>query len=212
VSFSVSANALRNNVSSPSPPWLLLLAPQAARLNLQYVRDAVVLPSLTWCFQRTPVAKRVQPVIRLRQVCCSRCAKQLTRDPNQEPCDKQELKKCTRCARLHKECRAFPVEFNSRFNLLLRTRERLPRDADGDSDEVAAWTLAQREFVRDLEAYVRQQAKHGGTHKPKGDELTLLLIGSIDRVGTAVEGLLDLARSAVSSSDSRYAVALTSSR
>jgi hypothetical protein len=48
----------------------------------------------------------------------------------------------------------FLVEFNSRFNLLLRTRKRLLRDADGDSDEVAAWTLAQREFIRDLEAYV----------------------------------------------------------
>jgi hypothetical protein len=47
------------------------------------------------------------------------------------------------------------VEFNSRFNLLLRTCERLLCDADGNSDEVAAWTLAQREFVRDLEAYVR---------------------------------------------------------
>jgi hypothetical protein len=41
-----------------------------------------------------------------------------------------------------------------RFNLLLRTRERLLHNTDSDSDKVAAWTLAQRKFIRDLEAYV----------------------------------------------------------
>jgi hypothetical protein len=108
------------------------------------------------------------------------------------------LKKCSRCARLHKPCAPFPVEFNSKFNSLLRARERIPADADAESEEVAAWETSKREFVAQLDAFGRKQAKHGGTHKPKGDEIAMLLVGSVNRVATALEGLLDLARSAVS--------------
>jgi hypothetical protein len=113
-------------------------------------------------------------------------------------CDATATKKCSRCSRLHKECRPFPVEFNARFNSLVRAAERLGADENDESPEVAAFATAQREFVKELDAFVRKEVKYGGTRKPKGDELTLLLVKGIDRVGTALEGLLDLARHMVS--------------
>jgi hypothetical protein len=112
-------------------------------------------------------------------------------------CDAQLLKKCSRCSALHKPCAPFPVEFNSKFNSLQRARERVPADADAESEEVTAWTTAKREFVAELDAFGRKKAKFGGTHKPKGDEIAMLLVGSVNRAATALEGLLDLARSAV---------------
>jgi len=142
-------------------------------------------------------------------VCCSRCSKVLDR-AGPPTCDATATKKCSRCARLHKECKPFPLEFNAQFNSLVRAVERLNADEDDESPEVAAFTTAQREFVKELDAFVRKGVKHGGTRKPKGDELTLLLVKGIDRVGTALEGLLDLARQMVGISPRRFDVVLTS--
>jgi hypothetical protein len=93
---------------------------------------------------------------------------------------------------------------------LVRAVKRLGTDEDDESPEVAAFTAMQREFVKELDAFVRKEVKHGGTRKPKGDELTLLLVKGIDRVGTALEGLLDLARHMVSLLYRRFDVVLMS--
>jgi hypothetical protein len=54
--------------------------------------------------------------------------------------------------------------------------------------------MAQREFIKELNAVICKGFKYRGNRKPKGDELTLLLVKGINRVSTALEGLLDLAR------------------
>jgi hypothetical protein len=142
-------------------------------------------------------------------VCCSRCSKVLDR-AGPPACDATLTKKCSRCSQLHKECRPFPVEFNARFNSLVRAAARLDADEDDESPDVAAFAAAHRAFVKELDAFVRKEVKYGGTHKPKGDELTLLLVKGIDRVGTALEGLLDLARHMVSILYRLFDVVLTS--
>jgi hypothetical protein len=98
-------------------------------------------------------------------------------DRNSNPaCNATETRKCQRCSRLHKPCQPLPVEFHARFNSLLRRIDRLNVDWPDDNRYVAAFAQAKRDFVSELDAFVRKKAKFGGTKKPKGEALTLLLV------------------------------------
>jgi hypothetical protein len=125
-------------------------------------------------------------------VCCSCCSKVLNQ-AGPLACNATLTKKCSRCSQLHKECRLFPVNFNARFNSLVCAAARLDANEDNKSPDVAAFAAAHRAFVKELDAFVRKEVKYRGTHKPKGDKLTLLLVKGINRVSTALKGLLDLA-------------------
>jgi hypothetical protein len=101
---------------------------------------------------------------------------------------------------LKKGCNEIPQEFIRVVNILLRTNERLAGDADPDPQEVAGFEQAKREYTAEVEAYVRKAAKHGGTHKPQGDEIRLLQVRATERCASALEGILDVMRVKVSNS------------
>lgn len=62
----------------------------------------------------------------------------------------------------------------------------------------ADWEAAVRRWVADTEAAQRKAVKHGGTHKPKGDEIRLLQVQASERIALALEGILDCFRFSVS--------------
>ena len=72
---------------------------------------------------------------------------------------------------------------------------------DGGSVDVqllADAEAALSEFVKAMEAHVRQAAKQGFRRKPTGEELTLLQVRATQRCADALEGILDVMRAKVS--------------
>jgi hypothetical protein len=65
-----------------------------------------------------------------------------------------------------------------------------------------------RDFILELDIFVRKKAKFSSTKKPKGKALTLLLIKGLDRVAIGIKGLLDLFYYIVCFSIRRFAIIL----
>ncbi|KAF1941028.1 hypothetical protein EJ02DRAFT_512756 [Clathrospora elynae] len=141
----------------------------------------------------TPIARRAAPVIKLLAAVCLRCSKRI--GEGGEACNKACLKKCAYCARLKKNCNSVPPNFHRDMNALLRSRSRIAAAEDSKGEQLReAFTQARRSYVANVEAFVRQAAKHGGRRRPQGDKIQLLQVEATNRVAAALEGILDIVR------------------
>jgi hypothetical protein len=138
------------------------------------------------------------PELKLLLNLCLRCAKDF--GPGNEGCDYAPTKKCQRCKRLKKPCSPVPPSAIPGLNSLIRKAARLEEDPEDPRCDAAQFATALRAWVKDVEALLRKEAKHGGTHQPKGDEIALLQVKATERLAVAVEGILDVLRAKVSSS------------
>jgi hypothetical protein len=145
--------------------------------------------------QSTPIARRVAPDVRLSLNICLRCAKDFR--PGAGGCNRTATRKCTRCQRLKKACECIPQPCVAGFNRLARMAARIAAGVDNERGEADGFPQALRAWTKDVEALLRKEVKHGGTHRPKGDEIALLQVQATNRLAVAVEGILDVLRSQV---------------
>lgn len=88
-----------------------------------------------------------------------------------------------------------PEKFRHEVNSLLRLWGSLnDGEAQGERPDEEVLEEALRSYVKDVEAYMRKTAKYNLKHKPKGDEIQLLQVESLNRIAGALEGILDVLR------------------
>ncbi|KAK6614471.1 hypothetical protein H4I96_00792 [Botrytis cinerea] len=128
---------------------------------------------------------------------CLRCSKRIAVSSNDEFChfDKGPAAKCSYCRKQKKVCLPIPPRFVPDVNLLYQTHAfwcLTPDNSQEDEDASEVVIRRCNRYVKAVEAFLRKEVKQGGTHKPQSaEELTLLLVSKLSRIGDLMERIVD---------------------